>query len=75
MSKSLTVYEVGSNVTIGDDVEINATILMVQLGPDGVKYLVVYWDGKTRKTETLFESEVRPVDEKKVTRIGFRPHP
>ena len=73
MSKPLTVFAVGSPVTLTKP-SIEAAVSEVRIGTDDVVlYEVVYWDGSKRVREVVAARELTAVADTKQTRIGFIP--
>lgn len=67
----LTVFSPGTRVTLADGVP--ATIVAVQIWQGGhLVYIVSWWDGRTRKTDTVEPCEITPQGDCSLERIGFR---
>ncbi len=70
MRDAIEVIKPGTRVMIAG---ITSTVTAVQIGEAGhVLYLVVWWDGRTRKSEWVESSEVSMFLNDSTTRIGFQ---
>jgi hypothetical protein len=68
----LSVIAPESQVLIGPDHEIVATVIDVSIRSGGlVQYRVIWWSGNERKNEWLEACEVFPGGSATVQRIGF----
>lgn len=68
--RQIEVMQPGSPVTIGEEIE--AVVFGVMLRDKGyVQYEVAWWDGNTRNSKWLDQSEVRCVEKTGAVRIGF----
>lgn len=56
MSEVCHVYRIGSAVELLAG--LSGTIVEVSVSTHGVRYLVAWWDGRTRNTAWLEESEI-----------------
>lgn len=56
MSQTIEVIAPGSTVLVGGDIE--AVVLALSLGRDGLQYKVAWWDGRTRTEQWVDQLEV-----------------
>ena len=72
---TLTVLPVGTLVHVGtpdDPIVASVTAFSVRGIAHGIQYECVWWDGKTRTSAWVDESELRPTDKKPPRmQIGF----
>ena len=68
--KSLSVYDVGSEVTFGPGLKGHVT--RISILSSKVLYEIVWWDDKTRKCEWLEEFEVESVDDECRSTVEFK---
>lgn len=68
----IEILEIGSDVVV--DGEIPAKIIAVELRgvPPLITYQCVWWDERARKSEWVTETEVRPKDPARNTRIAIK---
>lgn len=64
-----TVFAIGTEVDLGN--KLVGKVLEVCLKSGSEQYLVVWWDGRTRKTEWLNAEEVLPKKDSKTMPVGF----
>lgn len=70
---ALTVFDVGSNVFVGETWQISACVTGVAIyGQGRVQYQVSWWDNATHRSEWLEEFEVRATPNTPTAQIGFR---
>ncbi len=69
--RKIEVMQVGSWVTIADDIPATITAILIN-DKCHVTYECVWWNGQTRTSEYLEEFEVTRADETKHTTVGFQ---
>lgn len=68
----LRIYPVDSEVVIGDDIQARITAVCLRgLAGTSVTYECVWWDGRSRRSEWLTESEIKS-QENTIVGIGFK---
>ena len=66
----MLIFEPGTKVDLEDG--IKGTILSVMITHAEVKYEVVWWSGRDRKIEWLYDFEIKIFDNVKNLKIGFK---
>lgn len=70
MSESITVWPVGTEVTIGDD--ITGKVIGIWIcGGRRILYQVAWWSGRSREEKWLEEFEVKVAKRMATKEVGF----
>lgn len=69
--KQIEIIQVGSPVTIADDIPAKITGILIN-DKCRVTYQCVWWDGQARNSGWLEEFEVTRADETKRMAVGFQ---
>lgn len=72
MSNNIEIYPPTTKVNIGGNDTIEATIQSVWIDNLNIKYKCSWWSGKDRKEDWFYESELDPIDQNKMVKIGFK---
>jgi hypothetical protein len=66
----MNVFPIGTPVTLEGD--IKGTITAILIYEYGTQYEVVWWNGRERKKDWIYDKEVQRCDEAKSVRLGFK---
>lgn len=72
MKPDLSVFACGTDVEIGpEESPIEAMVTAITVRGRNVSYEITWWDGRTRKSEWIDQSEVRIQEGQRLSPVGF----